>query len=597
MHRHRQRGAAAVFAAIALTALLAAMALTVDIGRLYFAQRDLQNAANLAALDASRKASGCYGPIQDSPLATANTVAIDSLIRNGFDAGNLTTVRVGGINRTPDALRFFDPDADNRSFAVQVGLQRPAPPRLLPLFVESSPQTDTDAAQQAPDERRLFADASASVRNDVALSLGSYGARINPQAPGTLLQALPGNLSITALDYAALVDAEINLLDVLEPGSLSEITEVLAEETTLPAFLDGISDALLAANELVAASVTSALAAAAQGLNQTLIPAELVNLEGQIAPAINGVTVSAGALVEAAIQSVLIDGFFEALIQLGGGREVAVRLREAAQVVEGPPGFREDGEELTEARTAQARVSTQVPLTGLLPTGTSIELFAEAASARAAVTGVRCPSAGNPLREARIRTRTSVTSIGLEPITVTLSLAQLQASLEDSAAPLAGVLQQLTGLSCGLLGLLSPQQNALCDLLQDNPVIEIRIALAAPVTLPGADEEFWVQEPFPKSFSVAAPMTATLSQLLDQAIEIELSVAGTPPVGLAGTVLNSVLAAARPVLQSTLVTALVDTVDEVLTPALEGLGVSLAGADVTVTEMTVQRPKIFSAAR
>ncbi|MHA7834173.1 MAG: pilus assembly protein TadG-related protein [Algiphilus sp.] len=597
MRRHRQRGAAAVFAAMALTALLAALALTIDIGRLYFAQRDLQNAANLAALDASRKASGCYGPIEDSPLATANAVAIDSLLRNGFDASALTTVRVGGINRTPDGLRFFDPDADNRSFAVQVGLQRPAPPRLLPLFVDSPQQTDTDTAQQAPDEQRLFAAASASVRNDVALSLGSFGARVTPQAPGTLLQALPGNLSITALDYAALLDAEINLLDVLEPGSLSEITEVLVEETTLPAFLDGISDALLAANELVAASVTSALSAAAQGLNQTLIPAQLVDLEGQIAPAINGVTVSAGALVEAAIQSVLIDGFFEALIQLGGGREVAVNLREAAQVVQGPPGIREDGEELTEARTAQARVRTQVPLAGLLPTGTRLELFAEAASARAAVTGVRCPSAENPLREARIRVRTGVTTIGLEPVTVTVSLAQLQASLEDSATPLAGVLKQLTGLSCGLLGLLSSQQRALCDLLQDNPAIEVRIALAAPVTLPGADEEFWVSEPFPQSRSVDAPMTAVLSQLLDQAVEVEIAVAGTPPVGLAGTVLNSVLAAARPVLQSTLVTALVDTVDEVLTPALDGLGVSVAGADVTVTEMTVQRPKIFSASR
>ncbi|MEQ9479614.1 MAG: pilus assembly protein TadG-related protein [Algiphilus sp.] len=62
MRWHRQRGAAAVFAAIAMTTLLVSIAFTIDIGRLYFAQRDLQNAANLAALDASRMASGCYGP-------------------------------------------------------------------------------------------------------------------------------------------------------------------------------------------------------------------------------------------------------------------------------------------------------------------------------------------------------------------------------------------------------------------------------------------------------------------------------------------------------------------------------------------------------
>lgn len=579
-----------------MTALLAAIALTVDIGRLYFAQRDLQNAANLAALDASRMASGCYGPIEESPLATADTTARDSLVRNGFPADALTAVRVGGIGRTPDALRFFDPDADNRSFAAQVRLQRPAPTRLMPFFVSSASQSAPGEASPAP-ERRLTAVASAMVRNEVSLSVGSFGARVNPMAPGTLLEALPGDISISALDYAALIDAEVNLLDVIEPGSLSEITETLTEETTLPAFLDGISDALLAANELVAASVTSALSAAAQGLNTTLIPAELVDLEGQVAPAINGVTVSAGALVEAAIQSVLIDGFFEALIELGGGREVAVRLRESAQTVQGPPGITQEGEELTEARTAQARVTTTVSLNGLLPTGTTLSLFVEAASARAAVTGVRCPSAERATREARIRTRTGITTIGMDPVTVTVSLDALRSAIEDSGVPLAGVLQQVTGLSCGVLGVLLPQQQALCDLLTDNPLIDIRIAIADPITLPGADEEGWVPGPFPQSFSVDAPMTVPLAQLLDQAVEVELSVAGAAPVGVVGDLLSGILAGAQPVLNSAVVTALTDSVDEVIAPTLDGLGVSLAGADVTVTEMTVQRPSIFTVER
>jgi len=595
MRRHRQRGAAAVFVAIAMTALLAGLALTIDIGRLYFAQRDLQNAANLAALDASRMASGCYGPIEENPLATADATARDSLVRNGFAADALTAVQVGGVGRAPDALRFFDPEAGNRSFAAQVRLQRPAPPRLLPYFIDAAPQSNDGEA--APPERRLTAVASATVRNEVSLSVGSYGARVNPMAPGTLLEALPGNISISALDYAALLDAEVNLLDVIEPGSLSEITELLAEETTLPAFLDGISDALLAANELVAATVTSALSGAAQGLNATLIPAELVDLEGQVAPAINGVTVSAGALVEAAIQSVLIDGFFEALIQLGGGREVEVRLRESAQTVQGPPGIDQTDEELTEARTAQARLTTEVSLSGLLPTGTTLRLFVEAASARAAVTGVRCPSAQRSIREARIRTRTGITTIGMDPVTVTVSLGALQSALEDSSVPLSGVLQQVTGLSCGLLGLLSSQQRALCDLLSNNPLIDIRIALANPITLPGADEEEWIPGPFPQSFSADAPMTVPLAQLMDQAVEVELSVAGSAPVGLVGDLLNAILAGAQPVLKSAIVTALTDSVDQVVAPTLDGLGVSIAGADVTVTDMTVQRPRIFSSAR
>lgn len=89
-------------------------------------------------------------------------------------------------------------------------------------------------------------------------------------------------------------------------------------------------------------------------------------------------------------------------------------------------------------------------------------------------------------------------------------------------------------------------------------------------------------------------MTVPLSQLLDQAVEIELSVAGAQPVGLAGELLSGILAAAQPVVNSAVVSALTDSVDQVVAPALDGLGVSLAGADVTVTEMTVQRPRIFT---
>lgn len=57
--RQRQRGAAAVFVAISLIALLASVALAIDTGRLYSAQRNLQRLADLAAMDAARVAGGC----------------------------------------------------------------------------------------------------------------------------------------------------------------------------------------------------------------------------------------------------------------------------------------------------------------------------------------------------------------------------------------------------------------------------------------------------------------------------------------------------------------------------------------------------------
>src|SRR3546814_18289314 len=64
----RQQGAAAVFVAIALIPLLIATMLASEVGRVYYAHRDLQKAANLAALDAARLMSGCNG--DDLPTQT-----------------------------------------------------------------------------------------------------------------------------------------------------------------------------------------------------------------------------------------------------------------------------------------------------------------------------------------------------------------------------------------------------------------------------------------------------------------------------------------------------------------------------------------------
>src|SRR5579859_6902103 len=55
----RQRGAAAVFAVAAMIAGLAALLLGINVGMLYYAQRDLQRLAALAAAAGVETASGC----------------------------------------------------------------------------------------------------------------------------------------------------------------------------------------------------------------------------------------------------------------------------------------------------------------------------------------------------------------------------------------------------------------------------------------------------------------------------------------------------------------------------------------------------------
>lgn len=584
MFARRQRGAAAVFAGIAMTAMLAAVALTIDIGRLYFAQRDLQNAAALAALDAARAGSGCYSTLPDTAGAAfdaAQQASLLSIQRNGLPDEALERVQIGSPTTAGSGLRSFASGDGLTRFAVEVVLIRDAPGRLIPGLTSSA---------ESVDGRRLRASAAAQVANDVTVSVGSFGARVSPTAPGALLSLLPGAIDIAALDYSALIDAEVRLDDIFEPGSVSELLQAFGEETPLPVFLDAVGDALLATNQVAAAATVAAIGAASDA-GQMLIPADIINLESNVAPLLGGATVSAGALVEAALQSVLIDGVFEALIELGGGREVAITLREEPQVDVGPPGLTPGGEEITESRTAQGRAVATVPLVDLLPTGTNLRLFVEAAQARAAVTGVRCPRAGQPQSEARIRTRTGVAEIGLEPIDVDVRLSSLLDVLGISGAGLRSLLGGPSSLVCNvpLLGALA---GGICDLLDDNPLLNLSVTMP-PIMLPGTDESRWVPGPFPNSFSVSAPPSAPLSNLIEGSLDVQISVAGTPPTGAVGDILNDTLNLLRPPLNALLVDAVGATLDEALQPVLADLGVSLAGADVTVSSFTITPPTLF----
>ena len=93
----RQRGAVAVFAAITMVALLSALALAVDVGRLYYAQRDTQRLADVAALDASRVVSGCAST-SGVPGSKAQALAevMASLARNSSSPKDYTvSVQIG----------------------------------------------------------------------------------------------------------------------------------------------------------------------------------------------------------------------------------------------------------------------------------------------------------------------------------------------------------------------------------------------------------------------------------------------------------------------------------------------------------------------
>lgn len=156
-----QRGAAAVFAAVALIAMIISVLLAINIGRLYYAKRDLQKQATLAALAGAAVGSGCSSggvpntvSTSGSPLWNAVKAAIAA--NNGNDNAAAASVMIG-INGAPavqvgwvndvsgdsikddsgktyppvaaDGARHFValPDGDSHIKAVRVNLAMAAP--------------------------------------------------------------------------------------------------------------------------------------------------------------------------------------------------------------------------------------------------------------------------------------------------------------------------------------------------------------------------------------------------------------------------------------------------------------------------------------
>ncbi|MFT5033260.1 MAG: putative membrane protein, partial [Bacteroidia bacterium] len=88
----RQRGAIAIMAASMLTAVLLFTALAVDTGRLYLEKRNLQQQADIAALEAAQ----LYCSGFDS-IATVEASIKAALLSSGFDADNAANSLTVGL--------------------------------------------------------------------------------------------------------------------------------------------------------------------------------------------------------------------------------------------------------------------------------------------------------------------------------------------------------------------------------------------------------------------------------------------------------------------------------------------------------------------
>ncbi|MGB0220875.1 MAG: pilus assembly protein TadG-related protein [Sinimarinibacterium flocculans] len=566
--RSRQTGAVAVFAAIAAGAGLAAVALAIDVGRLYAAQRDLQRVANLAALDAARVAGGCMGE-PENPASAAFNEAVASIGRNTVrNEVRPVSVEVGREQRAADGRRFFEPIVERTNHAVRVTVSRAAPRRLLPL----SPATGD-----------LAAVASARSRPYASVRIGSRLVDLEPPVLDSLFGGLFGvpGPSISAVGYSSLLEASVpidDVIDTLDPGSDDEVG---TRPVSIAELLRRTVESLGNNGNAVAAGAANQIAALAD-VSAMLLPQEIVAIEREAASVVGSALINAGDLTLFAAQAASDSAAIELLYTLPpplGDSTATIRIVEPGRVaslttrsaIDGEPNF---------AANAQALLMTDLgidlPQLGVVA---ALPFWVQLAQATAEVTDIRCARHGQPQDLVTVEARTSVSRIGIghfDDPTAPDPQAQ-PATLLDTQVPGAP------------LGLPLP--------------LRVRITAAAIVDIPSEREARTFRGPFPaEPQTVGGPDTALLREALQALpsrldVDVQLELLGRP-VGVVdavtGPVLANLSAQLEQTLRSRLATTLLAAADPLIARALRDAGLTLGSVDVNVIDLVAAEPYLFT---
>lgn len=293
--RQRQRGAAAVFAAIAMIAAVVAMLLGFNVGALYYAQRELQKEATLAALSGVQTGGGCVTGTPGS-LASVTTIVQQTIQSNGNLSSVDALARMTGINGSPavelgqtvdtTGTHVFTPLAQGNPQinSVRVNLTRPTPSLIGgTLFPGGAPVT-------------VKASATARQQPVGAFSIGSTLASLNTSNSvlNPLLSALLGtSVNLSAVDYQGLAQTQISLANLMVAANVTDLNSLLAINTNL----SQLQPILTTATNTVNPSVAQLIQGLTLGNAQANTGVALADLLGNIGNGLNPTVTDAAAQV------------------------------------------------------------------------------------------------------------------------------------------------------------------------------------------------------------------------------------------------------------------------------------------------------------
>lgn len=563
----------AVMAALSAPFALALAAFAVDEGSIYTERRNAQAMTDLAAITAASNITN----IQNAVVTTLTDNGMPGII---VQAPGQTVVPAVGqtvVSITPGQYSAASAVGVGQRFqagvkpynAVHVSMRK-LPMRFFAASVIPTPVIRTEA--------------TASMTPMATFAVGSRLLNVNGGILNALLSSLlGGNISLSAMDYNALVSADIDVLSFMSALSTSlnltaaSYSDVLASKATI----GQIATAMASVPGLDGTSALALRAIAAKATSTVKLPlSTLVDLGGVGTLAVGqkppGLGVAASALSMLTAAAVLANGTSQATVDLGAtipGLTATTLTIAIGEPMQFSPWLAID-QVGTIVRTAQTRIKLSTSVTvgtsalggGISLLGVSLPLNAEIAYAQAQLTGISCPSGPSSIS----------VSIAAQPGIAQLYLAKSSAT----GSAFANFAQPQTFSSAAIADV------SLKLLLLDIQVLSVmgyaNVAITnnGPQTLTFNATE--IANKTTKTVStrnITQSLTSSLINNLSLSVNA-LGILGLDVTGLLGTVKPAVVAVLNGVTQP---------VDNLLYNVLSALGVSVGSADVRVTGATCGR--------
>jgi len=545
--RQEERGSVMVLTAISMIFVVAAVAMSVDVGTAVWRKRQLQAIADLVSLDALQ-ALTTQRDGSMTRCAQTLQIAQQSAIRNGFDytkSGYSLGVQLGTVNTSKvftmlsDCASNLDPST---ATAVKVTVSRP-------VLFQFLPGTDT-----------LSGTAVATQDGQAQIAMGTWLARFNT-SNSPILDKIIGCLGkgggtcssgagVTVAGYSGLASATVTLGQIFAQLGIGNTTQIASTTVTYKNFLNAMATVLTAKGDATSLTAASALTTMAGAADNTIsfTFGNLLGTTGESFADLSGESFSVLDLVDGAVELANTQHFFETDLPITIANVSNVHLQaaviEAPQSAYGHARQNPDGTWETTVHTAQIRVQLVLTLSGVSLLGglvplSPLTIYVEGANGTGSLTNITCaatPSAGS----VTVNAATNAVQIWIGQVSPTSAMTNASSSPTVQAETLANV----AGIA--------------------------KITALGSITVPGASGNVTMTGPFTRTGSIGASTVSTSTLANSSNTTVTVTVLGALGASITPA---SVLTALSPV-----ITAVGSSVLNTLSTL--PLGLQFAGADL-----------------